>query len=96
MTRLILLVSLSLLRPFVDEAVAFAFKAGERHGSDAVDVDLEAELQAQGIDVMASMFEREPSGFTEEFVEGTEPGEIPEEPAAEAPAEAESGEGEEA
>ena len=55
----------------------------------------EAELQAQGIDVMASMFEREPSGFTEEFVEGAEPGTIPEEPAAEAPA-AEAGEGEEA
>src|SRR5918993_3572683 len=46
----------------------------------------EAEMQAQGIDVMASMFEREPSGFTEELVEGAEPGEIPEEPAAEAPA----------
>jgi large subunit ribosomal protein L9 len=36
----------------------------------------EAELQAQGIDVMASMFEREESGFTEELVTGTEPGEI--------------------
>jgi large subunit ribosomal protein L9 len=56
----------------------------------------EAELQAQGIDVMASMFEREPSGFTEEFVAGAEPGEIPEE-AAEAPAPTEeAGEGEEA
>src|ERR671912_1005128 len=30
----------------------------------------EAELQAQGIDVMASMFEREEAGFTEEFVAG--------------------------
>jgi large subunit ribosomal protein L9 len=65
----------------------------------------EAELQAQGIDVMASMFEREEAGFTEEFVEGSEPGTIPEEaaeeaPAAEAPAEeapaAEADEGEEA
>jgi large subunit ribosomal protein L9 len=66
----------------------------------------EAELQAQGIDVMASMFEREEAGFTEEFVEGAEPGEVPAEPAAEAEgpaAEAEApatsegeGEGEEA
>ena len=54
----------------------------------------EAELQAQGIDVMASMFEREEAGFTEEFVAGAEPGEIPEEPAAEAPAEAPQAEGE--
>src|SRR5512134_1160071 len=45
----------------------------------------EAELQAQGIDVMASMFEREETGFTEELEPGAEPGEIPEEPAAEAP-----------
>jgi large subunit ribosomal protein L9 len=57
----------------------------------------EAELQAQGIDVMASMFEREETGFTEEFVAGAEPGVIPEEPveetnAAEAPAEATQGE----
>ena len=57
----------------------------------------EAELQAQGIDVTASMFEREPSGFTEEFVEGAEPGAIPEEPAIEAPqAEAGEDEGEQA
>jgi large subunit ribosomal protein L9 len=59
----------------------------------------EAELQAQGIDVMASMFEREETGFTEEFVAGAEPGVVPEEPAAEfeaaAPAtEAPEGEGE--
>ena len=46
----------------------------------------EAELQAQGVDVMASMFEREEAGFTEEFVAGTEPGTIPEELAEEAPA----------
>src|SRR4249919_2494307 len=60
----------------------------------------EAELQAQGVDVMASMFEREESGFTEEFVEGAEPGVVPDEAAAEAPAEAPQadaeGEGEEA
>jgi large subunit ribosomal protein L9 len=46
----------------------------------------EAELQAQGIDVMASMFEREEAGFTEEFVAGAEPGALPEELAEEAPA----------
>jgi large subunit ribosomal protein L9 len=60
----------------------------------------EAELQAQGVDVMASMFEREESGFTEEFDAGAEPGTIPaEEGAAEVPAEApqaEAGEGDEA
>jgi len=47
----------------------------------------EAELQAQGVDVMASMFEREEAGFTEAFDPNAEPGEIPEETAAEAPAE---------
>src|SRR5687768_6118748 len=68
----------------------------------------EAELQAQGIDVMASMFEREEAGFTEEFDPNAEPGTLPEEaaaeataaevPAAEAPAatENEEGQGEEA
>jgi large subunit ribosomal protein L9 len=56
----------------------------------------EAELQAQGVDVMASMFEREEAGFTEEFVAGAEPGEIPvEAPVEEASAEVEvSAEGE--
>ena len=48
----------------------------------------EAELQAQGVDVMASMFEREEAGFTEEFDPNAEPGVIPEEAAAEAPADA--------
>jgi large subunit ribosomal protein L9 len=49
----------------------------------------EAELQAQGIDVMAAMFEEAnvATGFTEEKDRGLEPGEIPadmfEEPAAE-------------
>ncbi len=54
----------------------------------------EAELQAQGIDVMASMFEREEAGFTEEFVAGAEPGTIPEEAAPEAAAPEGEGEGE--
>ena len=65
----------------------------------------EAELQAQGIDVMASMFEREEAGFTEQFDPNAEPGVIPDEAAAEAPAAevpaaeapaAEAGEGEQA
>jgi large subunit ribosomal protein L9 len=46
----------------------------------------EAELQAQGVDVMSSMFEREEAGFTEAFDPNAEPGELPAEPAAEAPA----------
>jgi len=46
----------------------------------------EAELQAQGVNVMADMFEREEAGFTEEFDPTAEPGTIPgEEPAAPAP-----------
>lgn len=36
----------------------------------------EAELQTQGVDVMASMFEREESGFTEAYDPNAEPGEI--------------------
>ena len=43
----------------------------------------EAELQAQGVDVMAQMFERDEAGFTEAYDPNAEPGEI----AAEAPAE---------
>ncbi|HVF37244.1 MAG TPA: 50S ribosomal protein L9 [Sphingomicrobium sp.] len=39
----------------------------------------EAELQAQGIDVMASMFEREEAGFTEAFDPNAEPGTLPDE-----------------
>ncbi len=47
----------------------------------------EAELQAQGVDVMAQMFEKDVAGFTEERIEGLEPGEIaPEAPEDEAPA----------
>jgi large subunit ribosomal protein L9 len=55
----------------------------------------EAELQAQGVDVMAEMFEKDVAGFTEDRVEGAEPGEILPEPAEPAePAEA-AGTGEE-
>ncbi|PVX31036.1 50S ribosomal protein L9 [Sphingomonas pokkalii] len=43
----------------------------------------EAEMQAQGVDVMAAMFEREEAGFTEEYDPNAEPGEI----ATDAPAE---------
>jgi large subunit ribosomal protein L9 len=35
----------------------------------------EAELQSQGVDIMASMFEREESGFTEDYDPNAEPGE---------------------
>jgi len=45
----------------------------------------EADLQAQGVDVMAAMFEQETSGFIEAFDPNAEPGELP---AAEAEAEA--------
>ncbi|WP_116092036.1 50S ribosomal protein L9 [Sphingomonas crusticola] len=44
----------------------------------------EAELQAQGVDVMAQMFERDEAGFTEDYDPNAEPGEI----AVDAPAEA--------
>jgi large subunit ribosomal protein L9 len=40
----------------------------------------EAELQAQGKDVMAEMFEKDVSGFVEERPDGLEPGEIIAEP----------------
>jgi large subunit ribosomal protein L9 len=70
----------------------------------------EADLQAQGVDVMAQMFERDTAEFTEEFDPNAEPGTVPEaagesasaEAEAEAPVEAaeaeapaESGEGDE-
>lgn len=42
----------------------------------------EAEMQAQGVDVTAAMFEREETGFTEDYDPNAEPGEI----ATEAPA----------
>ncbi len=44
----------------------------------------EAELQAQGVDVMATMFEKDEAGFTEDYDPNAEPGEI----AIDAPAEA--------
>jgi large subunit ribosomal protein L9 len=43
----------------------------------------EAELQAQGKDVMAEMFEKDVSGFVEDRPDGLEPGEIIAEPEAE-------------
>jgi large subunit ribosomal protein L9 len=49
----------------------------------------EADLQAQGVDVMAAMFEQDTAGFIEAFDPNAEPGEIPvEEPAAESAPEA--------
>ncbi|HWT12224.1 MAG TPA: 50S ribosomal protein L9 [Allosphingosinicella sp.] len=42
----------------------------------------EAELQAQGKDVMAEMFEKDVAGFTEERDPNAEPGEVAAEPAA--------------
>jgi large subunit ribosomal protein L9 len=47
----------------------------------------EAELQAQGVDVMAEMFEKDAAGFTEDFDPNAEPGEIAAAPEAEAGAE---------
>src|SRR6201994_1498250 len=46
----------------------------------------EADLQAQGIDVMAQMFERDTAAFTEDYDPNAEPGATAETP-AEAPAE---------
>ncbi len=60
----------------------------------------EAELQAQGVDVMSSMFERDEAGFTEEFDPNAEPGATAEADAvveSDAPVEGEpEGEGEQA
>jgi large subunit ribosomal protein L9 len=55
----------------------------------------EADLQAQGVDVMAQMFERDTAAFTEEFTPGLEPGipPAPENPGT--PEEAEVGTNEE-
>jgi large subunit ribosomal protein L9 len=36
----------------------------------------EAELQSQGVDVMAEMFEKDESGFTEDFDPNAEPGDL--------------------
>ncbi len=46
----------------------------------------EADLQSQGVDVMATMFEKDEAGFTEAYDPSAEPGEIAAEPApADAP-----------
>lgn len=51
----------------------------------------EAELQAQGVDVMAEMFEKDEAGFTEAFDPNAEPGTIAADaPAAEGDAEAQA------
>ena len=55
----------------------------------------EAELQAQGVDVMADMFEKDTAGFTEDYDANAEPGTIAAEEEA-APAEAEADSEEEA
>lgn len=47
----------------------------------------EAELQAQGVDVMADLFEKDEAGFTEDYDPNAEPGEIAVEAEEEAPAE---------
>lgn len=54
----------------------------------------EAELQAQGVNVTADMFERDAAGFTEEFDPHAEPGTIPE--AEQAGGEAAEAEGQDA
>ena len=46
----------------------------------------EADLQAQGIDVMAQMFEKDTAAFTEEFNPTAEPGTVPAEETADAAA----------
>ncbi|RVT41968.1 50S ribosomal protein L9 [Sphingobium algorifonticola] len=43
----------------------------------------EAELQKDGVDVMASMFEKDEAGFTEDYDPNAEPGEIAVEPSDE-------------
>ncbi len=52
----------------------------------------EADLQAQGVDVMAQMFERDTAAFTEQYVPGAEPG-IPADAGAEASAKGEAQQG---
>ena len=46
----------------------------------------EAEMQASGVDVMTSMFERDEAGFTEDYDPNAEPGATAEAPASEAAA----------
>ena len=50
----------------------------------------EADLQAQGIDVMAQMFERDTATFTEEFDPNAEPGTVPADDGGEATANADA------
>jgi len=50
----------------------------------------EANQQAQGVDVLAAMFETDVAGFTEAFDPNAEPGTLPTEEAAEAPAKGEA------
>ena len=50
----------------------------------------EAELQAQGVDVMAEMFEKDEAGFTEDYDPNAEPGEIAADTEEETPAEDEA------
>jgi len=52
----------------------------------------EADLQAQGIDVMAQMFERDTAAFTEAYDPSAEPGATAEAAPADSPAPAEEGE----
>ena len=52
----------------------------------------EADLQAQGVDVMAEMFEKDTAGFTEDYDPNAEPGEIAVEIAQAEPAEADTAE----
>ncbi len=52
----------------------------------------EADLQSQGVDVMASMFEKDSAGFTEDYDPNAEPG-LAEDAAPAAEAEAEPSEG---
>ena len=47
----------------------------------------EAELQAQGVDVMSAMFDSDEGGFTEKYDPNAEPGEIPADMLEDAPAE---------
>ena len=50
----------------------------------------EAELQSQGVDVMAEMFEKDETGFTEDYDPNAEPGEIAADTEEETPAEDEA------
>jgi large subunit ribosomal protein L9 len=52
----------------------------------------EAELQAQGVDVMADMFEKDSAGFTEDYDPNAEPGASADAPVAEASGDSSAGE----